>query len=358
MITENADLHRLVDMAAIRSILAMHSRGIDRAQVSIFAHVYHDNATVNYGFFNGPAEEFALIVTTGEDHSPSTLHRTSNMLINLGADTALSESYVMAYSPGEGQQFIGGRYLDTHKRKDGQWKLEHRLYVLDWNMNWPNTGSAAENFIRPNNFGNTRDLDPSFQQLQGWQPREGVIDMSTEQLLIAVQEALAKQDIHDLVMAQARATDRMDLQSLQSLWHPDAQVDIGMFAGSAADYCPWIIDVIGALIKGSHNVANEWIKVSGNSGIAESYVMTFVTSQDDKGDRWDELSGGRYLDEFECLAGTWKFTKRCFISDWTTRHPCSDQSDEGMYAALTTRGDKFPDDPVFSHWDNFQTKTP
>ena len=57
-------LQRLVDYADIKQILAQHSRGIDRSDARLFDSVYHDDATVDYGFFNGAASEFATVVTS------------------------------------------------------------------------------------------------------------------------------------------------------------------------------------------------------------------------------------------------------------------------------------------------------
>ena len=39
--------------------------------------------------------------------------------------------------------------LDRHSKKSGVWKIDHRLYVLDWNANWQGTGSAAKDFVKP-----------------------------------------------------------------------------------------------------------------------------------------------------------------------------------------------------------------
>ena len=50
--------------------------------------------------------------------------------------------------------------------------------------------------------------------------------------------------------------------------------------------------------KMSHHVSNEWIEVNGDKAVSESYVVAFVTKQDDDGDIWDKLTGGRYLDSF------------------------------------------------------------
>jgi hypothetical protein len=359
MYKEADTLKRLVDYSDIKQILAQHSRGIDRSDASLFDSVYHDDATVDYGFFNGAASEFATIVTAGDTDSPPTLHRSSNIWIKLQGDTALSESYVMAYSAGadaDVQSLIGGRYLDRHSKKSGVWKIDHRLYVLDWNANWQGTGSAAKDFVKPANWGNQREKDINHSKLADWNRLSGATSMAqnlliTEELLIAANAALAKQTIHHLIMAQTRATDRADLGGFLAVWHPGAIVDAGFFVGAADEYCRTILELTASFKKMSHHVANEWIEVKGDKAVSESYVVAFVTKQDDDGDLWDELTGGRYLDSFSNINGEWKFTERQFINDWNTRHACSDQTGEGMYEALSTRGNKYPNDPVYAHWD-------
>lgn len=342
----------LVGLFAIRKNLAQHSRGIDRSDPGLLAEIYHQGAKVDYGFFNGDAPDFIPLVTATELNSLPTLHRTSNIWIKLAGKSAISESYVIAYTTDQhAQSFIGGRYLDTHSIQDGRWRLDHRLYVLDWNMNWPVTGSAASGFLRPLNFGNQRELDPTFGPLTEWNKQKGTTTMHDEEHLAdVIEEILVKQEIHDLIMAQARATDRSDLDGLMSSWHPGALVDTGSFVGSVEEYGKMLLEAEARCQKVSHHIANEWVEVSGNRAISESYVMAFKTVADADDTRWDELNGGRYLDQFKKIDGAWKFTNRVYIGDWQIRHPCTDQSDQGIYEALSTRGDKFPNDPVYRHW--------
>ena len=177
-----------------------------------------------------------------------------------------------------------------------------------------------------------------------------------EELIDATRAALAKQDIHDLIMAQARATDRRDENSLKSLWHAGATVDVGgFFTGGANEYCEFVLQGTVDLKRMYHSVANEWSRVEGDSAVAESYVIAFTTAReeaDEASTDMDELIGGRYLDRFERRDGTWKFTHRSYVMDWTMRQPSTDQSDEpdSMYASLRTRGTAFPKDPVYALW--------
>ena len=358
---DEAALRGWLDVQAIRNVLATHSRGIDRADSRLLRSAYHPDAEVAYGFFDGPAIELCEIM--GSPSEQITMHRTSNMWIRLlDHEHAVSESYAFVYSEsvddaGFGQALIGGRYLDRLEKRGGEWRISHRTYVLEWNANWPGTGSVLPDYETPiNRRGSktaddlgTRLLNESQQQLTS-----GDVTMTIpENLEAAVADALARQDIHDLIMAQARATDRRDRALLESIFHQGATVDAGgLFDGPAPDYCDFILEMTAPLKKMYHSVANEWIRVEGDHGVAETYVIAFTTAADEAGGDVDSLSGGRYLDRFERRDGLWKFVHRAYVMDWTMHQPTTDQSDDpdSMYASLTNRGRHWPDDPVYALW--------
>ena len=357
-------LQTWLDTQAIRDTLANHSRGIDRSDGDLLRATYHQDAEVAYGFFDGPAHEFCGVLTDPPG-GRTTMHRTSNVWIKMTGDQrAVSESYAFVYSEtetadGVDQALIGGRYLDRHEKRNGAWKLNHRTYVLEWNINLPGTGTADPNFISAlTNRGIKTREDPGAMLLSEWDKRTKTGESTMEippDLISATRAALAKQDVHDLIMAQARATDRRDEAFLRSLWHPDASVDVGgFFTGPADEYCGFVVNATADLKRMYHSVANEWSRVDGDQAVAESYVIAFTTQATETAgeEDVDELTGGRYLDRFECLDGQWKFAHRSYVMDWTIRQPTTDQSDkpDSMYASLRTRGSSFPEDPVYALW--------
>jgi hypothetical protein len=360
--SETAALQNWLDIQAIRTNLANHTRGIDRCDGPLLHSVYHDDAEVAYGFFDGPAHDFCGVLTDTPG-GRTTMHRTSNIWIKIVGDGhAVSESYAFVYSEtetesGVNQALIGGRYLDRHERREGQWKLSHRTYVLEWNLNLPGSGTADPGFVSAlTTRGTKTSEDPGTRILSEWE-RGGASMEIPQDLVSATQAALAKQDVHDLIMAQARGTDRYDKALLASLWHEGAMVDVdGFFTGPATEYCDFIVDATSALKRMYHSVANEWSRVDGDQAVAESYVIAFTTTTPADSSAAaadvDELTGGRYLDRFERRGGVWKFTNRSYVLDWTMRQPSTDQSDVpgSMYESLRTRGSAFPDDPVYALW--------
>ena len=357
----------LVAKDQIKLAIARLQRGLDRRDAALLSSAFHQGAAVDYSFFKGSAAEFCAMMTGGPDRPAHqvTMHRPANLWIRVSGDVAISESTIIAYSPsGEGedavQSLIGGRYLDRHECRHGDWRLTHRTYVLDWNLNQPGTGSALATFSEPVVRGGWRDDDAGVRQLAGWDVKEqpygeqgGNVEIS-EALAAQAEAAFARSEIHDRIVALARAVDRGDEGLMRSLWHPGAQVDMGgYFSGSAEAFCAYMLETLDDLVRVAHTVANEWISVDGDTAVAETYVIAIATSRTRQGDR-DALVGGRYLDRFERIDGAWKFTRRMFVHDWQIEQPATDQRDDpdGMYAALTRRGTRYPDDPVYAFWDS------
>ncbi len=358
----------LADLVAKQSIghaIATLQRGLDRRDCALMKQAFHPAADVDYGFFRGSASEFCELMTGGLTPSRVTMHRPSNVWIKVRGDQAISESYVFVFSPGAGterdaQALIGGRYLDRHERRGDEWRLSHRSYVLDWNINGPPAGLASPETDATARRGEAGPEDPGTRLLASWGVADSRISVEagtvkiSKSLAARAEIAFAKSEIHELIMAQARATDRADDKLLRSLWHPGATVDVGgFFSGSAQDYCGLVHEVARATLRMAHTVANEWVQVTQDRAVAESYVIAISTAASAQGNT-DRLTGGRYLDRFACVDGAWGFTHRSFVLDWLIEQPSSDRRDDpdSMYAALTTRGGLYPDDPLYAFWND------
>ena len=357
----------LVAKDQIKLAIARLQRGLDRRDAALLSSAFHDDAAVDYSFFKGSAADFCAMMTGGPDRPAHqvTMHRPTNLWIRVAGDAAISESSIIAYSPsGEGtdavQSLIGGRYLDRHECRNGDWRLTHRTYVLDWNVNQPGTGTALASFSEPVVRGGWGGDDPGVRQLADWGVQDppyaeqgGNVEIS-QTLAAKAEAALARSEIHDRIVALSRAMDRADEALLRSLWHPGAQLELGgYFSGTAEEFITYMLETARRMVRMAHTVANEWINVDGDAAVAESYAIGFSTSRTDESDQ-DAIVGGRYLDRFERIDGTWKFTHRTFVHDWQIEQPSTDQRDDpdGMYAALTRRGSHHPDDPVYAFWDS------
>lgn len=141
----NREIEKFLAKQNIYENLCKYCHGIDRCDAEMLRSAYWPDAYEQHGTYDGPAWEFAGFIT--ENMRTGLLRSTQmigNCLIEVDGDRARSETYVLAYlqSEEEGgrfERFISGRYLDRHEKRDGEWRILRRLYVLDWNQNRPST---------------------------------------------------------------------------------------------------------------------------------------------------------------------------------------------------------------------------
>ena len=138
--------HRL----AIQDVLAVHCRGVDRADEAALKSAYWEDAEVAYGGFEGRAHEFCEILPASIVRFSHTQHSISNVLIRFAEPaeggeqapvSAAVETYVTAYhylpedNGVDTEMTFLGRYLDRFERRDDTWKIAHRRVLMDWNQN-------------------------------------------------------------------------------------------------------------------------------------------------------------------------------------------------------------------------------
>lgn len=348
------DIAALVARDAISNILAQHSRGVDRAHLELLAGAYHPSATVDYGFFTGPAQQLAEILATAQASSLPTLHRTSNMWIKVDGDSAISESYVIAYvEEADIQRLVMGRYLDRHSLRDGRWALDHRHYVMDANVNRPNSVGRPAATSNPSAFGpqgGKRAHDPGLSLLHHHMLIQPQKSSSANQENHAMTDAaldavLSRAAIMDLVCAYARAADRGDAELMASIFHEDAVVMCGIANGSGGEFAQAITEFVTTnLDRCFHSTSNSWVEVNGDTAVGEHYVIAHMAVGGN-----EIMTGGRYIDRYERRNGKWKISSRSFVMDWNNTQPSTHQ-DDGFYAALTSRGCFGKADPVYQLW--------
>jgi ketosteroid isomerase-like protein len=335
----------------ILNALANHSRGVDRGDASLLGAAYHPGATVDYGFFAGPAETFVAILAGAQKAAPPSLHRTANSEIRIAGDHAVSESYVIAYvEDADTQRLVFGRYLDRLERRGGEWRLTHRQYVLDGNTNRATTVARADPPVAHDHFvpeGAKGASDPgrallaqheaANRKLQGAKP----MSADAQEL----DAALSRDAIRRLLTGYCRGVDRGDKALLASVYWEDSTVISGVVNASGPQFANDIIDYVTANLDFCfHSIANEWIEVQGDHAVGEHYIIAQMCAGGQ-----DVMTGGRYIDSYERRGGEWKIKARTFVADWNTSHPKSLELD-GMYEPLKTRGSFGSGDPVYALW--------
>ncbi|MFA7585235.1 MAG: nuclear transport factor 2 family protein [Novosphingobium sp.] len=341
----------LIARHQILNALAVHSRGVDRADVNLLGSAYHPDATVDYGFYVGPAAALVDMLGNGQKGTLPTLHRTANTEIRIQGDHAVAESYVIAYvEEPEIQRMVFGRYLDTLECRDGSWRLSNRTYVLDSNTNRPNTAMRADPPVANDHFvpdGGKGAADAGRVLIAHHEASSRTLQKASPMTpdSAALDAALSRDAIRALVTGYCRAADRADAELMASLFWEDANVISGIVNGTGADFATAVTaHILANLDSCFHSVANEWIEVRGDHAVGEHYILAH-----NRAGGQDALTGGRYVDSYERRDGVWKIASRTFVCDWTSTHPTTYEA-AGFYQGLTTRGIFGREDPVYQHW--------
>ncbi len=145
----DAALASLAAKSAIAELSARYMRGLDRLDREALAGVFHPDARVNYGFFQGAARDFVDFALRTLAYHRANQHLIGQILIELDGARATGEVYFQAFhrvveNGAEQDLFIAGRYLDRYELREGAWKIAFRAEVNDWARTEP----AADGFFR------------------------------------------------------------------------------------------------------------------------------------------------------------------------------------------------------------------
>ncbi len=134
-------LEALWDREAIRDCMMRYCRGIDRCDRETLRSVYWPDGTEDHQAFSGNAYDFIDWCLPLTARALRTMHTVGNILIDLRGSQAKIETHFHAY---EGQRrkdgtsfevIVGGRYLDTMEKRVGEWRILHRVMLVDWFRN-------------------------------------------------------------------------------------------------------------------------------------------------------------------------------------------------------------------------------
>ena len=135
------DLQALLARDAIRNCLVRLARGEDRRHPAMIAAAYWPDAKVDYGVFRGGFDEYLAWVVPGSEAIRNTQHVLGQTYVEVVADAARAETHVVSYhridyGEADHDTCIGGRYLDTLEKRDGEWRIARRLMLYDWCQDW------------------------------------------------------------------------------------------------------------------------------------------------------------------------------------------------------------------------------
>ena len=163
--------------------------------------------------------------------------------------------------------------------------------------------------------------------------------------LADVREMIARQKIADVLARYARGIDRCDIETLRSVFWPEAMADYGSGAQVAMAWAETTLAALKGMLRTQHAISNLLIEIQGARARAETYCQAYH-ELDGAGGRREMVVGGRYLDDLEQRDGEWRILRRTYVMDWNRNVASTSQWDEGIYAGLKIRGGRWPDDPL------------
>ena len=165
---ENA-LQDLLDKQEIREVVLRYCRGVDRGDADLIGSAYHSDAVDEHGSasFTGDTVGAGIVELTSS--SRVTMHHVTNQFIELlGPDHAASETYFTVWQTmdRDGQEHTLhalGRYIDRMERRTGEWRIAHRLVIVEFTRLLPPPGDLLPSAP---GLGRRDRSDPSYEALE------------------------------------------------------------------------------------------------------------------------------------------------------------------------------------------------
>ncbi len=153
-----------VDKLEITEVLTRYCRGLDRLDAELVRSVFHDDAMDHHGPFDKLGKELAPeLVKMAGDSTDVAMHLVTNVSIELSADKAWAESYMVAHtSHGSNYQDVGARFVDRFERRQDVWKIAERWMIMEFMRTAP-MGEASP-FLAMFNRGSRDKHDPSYKR--------------------------------------------------------------------------------------------------------------------------------------------------------------------------------------------------
>jgi ketosteroid isomerase-like protein len=161
MAEDQSALDALTAKAAIRDLVLMYSRAIDRKDVALLRDLYTADATDTHGdSFDGSAADYCAFIEKSLPYMRYSGHHVCNHLISVEGDMGEGEVYVQAWHvipDGQGgwvEDFMAVRYIDSYRRERTKWRFAKRVVTYDMRTQRPFEGRVDD-----------RQSDPSYAML-------------------------------------------------------------------------------------------------------------------------------------------------------------------------------------------------
>lgn len=160
------------DERAIQLVLLRWCRAIDRLDLPVIRDLFHSDAIDDHVFYRGNVDGLIDALAARHQSISFSCHQLGNCLIEfIGPAIALVETYVQVTQHAEQEdgavvvQSSWCRYIDRFELRDMQWRIAHRLLVIDAAVQAPLASPVV--FTVPDaNLGRRDKQDPVFQARQ------------------------------------------------------------------------------------------------------------------------------------------------------------------------------------------------
>jgi SnoaL-like domain len=122
--------------------------------------------------------------------------------------------------------------------------------------------------------------------------------------------------LRNLVMNYCRGIDRRDMGLLQSIFHPDAQLDFGAgyFVGPLDTWLANVPSALEQFAATQHHVTNSLFRSAETTAVGETYLIAYHVLRSPGAGLY--VAGARYLDRFERRQNEWRIIHRTAVQDW------------------------------------------
>ncbi len=162
-----------------------------------------------------------------------------------------------------------------------------------------------------------------------------------------IQTVIDKQAITEALMRYCRGVDRKDRAEFEAAYWPDATDDHVKYVGGVQGVIDFTFAAVSKM-RTQHMLGNILIEMRGpHRAVCESYVHAYHEADAFFGMQ-EMVIGARYLDVFEKRGKEWRIIHRKVVVDYYKTAPATSDWKNGRYVAGPSRGEKLPDDPLYT----------
>jgi SnoaL-like protein len=131
----DADLRRLLDRQEIADLLTRYCRGVDRCDAELINSAFHPDAVDEHSYRRLSGTEVGpFLAQRMQTAFKRSLHCLLQSRVALDGDAAGAETYFVAWLVREedGREVVdqaAGRYVDRFERREGEWRIVHRVVL-------------------------------------------------------------------------------------------------------------------------------------------------------------------------------------------------------------------------------------